>query len=83
MHRLQELLQRDGARPVLVEDSEGALNEERLRKEDNSVSFTLWCDSYIFGRNNLLELVECELRLALPHVVPEDCLQPLDVVPGE
>ena len=83
MHRLQELLQRDGARPVLVEDSEGALHKERLITEDNSVSFTLWCDSYIFGRNNLLELVECELRLALPHVVPEDCLQPLDVVPGE
>ena len=41
------------------------------------------CHSYIFGRNNLLELVECELCLALPHVVPEDRLQPLDVVPGE
>ena len=39
--------------------------------------------SYIFRRDNLLELVERELRLALPHVVPEDCLQPLDVVPGE
>ena len=39
--------------------------------------------SYIFRRDNLLELVERELRLALPHIVPEDCLQPLDVVPGE
>ena len=41
------------------------------------------CDSYIFRRNNLLELVECEFCLALAHVVPEDGLQPLDVVLGE
>ena len=40
-------------------------------------------ESYIFRRNNLLELVECELRLPLPHVVPEHGLQPLDVVLGE
>ena len=40
-------------------------------------------DSYVFRRNNLLELVQCKLCLALPHVVPEDGLQPLDVVPGE
>ena len=82
MHRLQELLQGDGARAVLVEDPEGALHEERLRRVNNSAS-SLRFDSYIFRRNNLLELVECELRLALAHVVPEDGLQPLDVVPGE
>ena len=83
MHRLEELLQRDGARAVLVEDPEGALHEERLRRENNSVIFILSCYSYIFRRNDLLELVQCELCLSLPHVVPEDGLQPLDVVPGE
>ena len=83
MHRLEELLQGDGPGAVLVEDPEGALHEERLRRGNNSVSLSLSQESYIFRRNNLLELVECELCLALPHVVPEDRLQPLDVVPGE
>ena len=35
MHRLEELFQGHGARPVLVEDPEGALHEERLRREIN------------------------------------------------
>ena len=39
--------------------------------------------AHIFRWNDLLELVECELGLALPHVVPEDRLQPLDILPGE
>ena len=37
----------------------------------------------IFGRNNLLELLEGELCLPLAHIIPEDCLQPLDVLPSQ
>ena len=37
----------------------------------------------ILWRDDLLELVEGELRLSLPHVVPEHFLQPLDVFPGQ
>ena len=36
--------------------------------------------SYIFRWHNFLELVQSELLLALPHVLPEDLLQPGDVL---
>ena len=38
---------------------------------------------YIFRRDNLLELLERELGLALAHVVPEHLLEPLDVLLGQ
>ena len=40
----------------------------------------LLSSTYIFGWHNLLKLVESELLLALAHVLPEDLLQPGDVV---
>ena len=36
--------------------------------------------SYIFRWHNFLELVQSELLLALPHVLPEHLLQPGDVL---
>ena len=36
--------------------------------------------SYIFRWHNFLELVQSELLLPLPHVLPEDLLQPGDVL---
>ena len=36
--------------------------------------------SYIFRWHNFLELVQSELLLALPHILPEDLLQPGDVL---
>ena len=40
-------------------------------------------ETYIFRRNDLLELVERELSLTLAHIVPEDRLKPLNVLPGK
>lgn len=40
-------------------------------------------DTYIFGRNDLLELVERELSLTFAHIVPEDGLKPLNILPGK
>ena len=36
--------------------------------------------SYIFRWHNFLELVQSELLLALPHILPEHLLQPGDVL---
>ena len=36
--------------------------------------------SYIFRWHNFLELFQSELLLALPHILPEDLLQPGDVL---
>ena len=36
--------------------------------------------TYIFWWHNFFEFVECELRLALADVLPEDLLQPADVL---
>ena len=39
-----------------------------------------WGWSYIFRWHNFLELVQSKLLLALAHVLPEDLLQPGDVL---
>ena len=39
--------------------------------------------THILWRDNLLELLERELGLSGAHVIPEDLLQPLDVLPGQ
>ena len=50
MHRLEELFQGHGARPVLVEDPEGAFHEECLRGGNNSdFSLSLKTPTFLEG----------------------------------
>ena len=81
MHCLYKLGQRHGSASIFVKYSECPFNKKFLKK----TQFFIDCamkerQSYIFRWHNFLELVQSELLLALPHVLPEHLLQPGDVL---
>ena len=83
MHCLYKLGQRHRSTSIFVKYSECPFNKKFLKK---NTQFLLDCAmkerrwSYIFRWHNFLELVQSELLLALPHVLPEHLLQPGDVL---
>ena len=85
MHCLYKLGQRHCSTSIFVKYSECPFNKKFLKNTIflltsvcNERGAVVW--SYIFRWHNFLELVQSELLLALPHILPEDLLQPGDVL---